>query len=163
MEFILNWENQFKKFFVQNPFEIMGCNLFIFRDDGIPLYGNYKELDRNSVGALMAGTWQAANALSSFLKAKEKSEIFRFSYDTSESGIYILPFSIKKNSFLLGVIFQGQINPGLIKSKMRFMLDNLLQYVENLKEEAPKLERDNFLFNEISDKEIDRLFAFERN
>lgn len=159
----MNWENQFKKFFDQQAFEVLGCNVFVFREDGIPMYGTYKNLDRNSVGALMAGSWQAANALSGFIQGKANDEIFRFSFDTSERGVYILPFSVKKTAFLLGVIFQGQINPGLIKSKMRLMLDKLLQHVESLKEEAPKVERENFLFNEISDREIDRLFAFERN
>jgi len=163
MERNLNWENQFKKFLDQEAFEVLGCNVFVFREDGIPMYGVYKDLDRNSVGALMAGSWQAANALSGFIQGKANNEIFRFSFDTSERGVYILPFSIKKTAFLLGVIFKGQVNPGLIKSKMRQMLDKLLQHVETLKEETPKVNRESFLFKELSDREIDRLFSFEGN
>jgi hypothetical protein len=60
------------------------------------------------------------------------------------------------------VIFQGQVNPGLIKSKMRQMLERLLQHVEKIKEETPMPQREKFLFDEISDREIDRLFSFER-
>ena len=161
MERNLNWENQFKIFFEQEHLELSGCNIFIFREDGIPMYGVHKNLDRNTVGALMAGSWQAANALSGFIQGS-REEIFRFSFDTSERGIYILPFSIKKTAFLLGVIFQGQVNPGLIKSKMRQMLERLLQHVEKIKEENPMPQREKFLFNEISDREIDRLFSFER-
>ena len=159
----MNWEARFKDFFSQKDFNLQGCSLFIFRDDGIPMYGVTSNLDRNTVGALMAGSWQAAKALSSFIPVKEKSkeEIFRFSFDTSERGVYILPFSIDKNSFLLGIIFQEQDNPGLVKSRMRQILEKLLHHVENIKESMSQKEK--FLFNEISDKEIDRLFSFERN
>ncbi len=164
MEFILNWEEYFKKFFGRE-IKIAGlesCGLFIFRDDGIPLFGSNEMLDKNTMGALMAGCWQAAKALSSFIPKSENQEVYRFSYDTSDQGIYILPFSIKKSSFIFGGLFHSEINPGLIKSKMRQILEKMLSDVDTfIEDKAPK--REKFLFNDISDREMDQIFSFERN
>jgi hypothetical protein len=164
MEFILNWEEYFKKFFGKETEKLglKSCGLFVFREDGIPLYGNYEKLDRNSMGALMAGSWQAARALSNFIPKNGKDEIFRFSFDTSDRGIYILPFSIKKSSFIFGGIFHSEINPGQVKSRMRQILEKLLIEIDTVVEDiTPKKEK--FLFNEISDREMDKLFSFERD
>lgn len=114
------------------------------------------------MGALMAGCWQAAKALSTFIPKGSNEEVYRFSFDTSDRGIYILPFSIKKSSFILGGLFHSEINPGLVKSKMRQVLEKLLLDVDTAVEDI-ELKREKLLFNDISDSEMDQIFSFERN
>ena len=160
----MNWEDHSNIFFKDELVTFPNCSFFVFREDGIPMFIKStlaKEIDSNAIGALMGGSWQAARALSSFLPHEENNTgIFRFSFDTSDRGVYILPFSVDDAKFIFGGIFYDEVNPGLMKSRMRQTLEKLNTYVKGVKPSIKKKNED-FLFNDITDQEVDQLFSFK--
>ena len=159
----MNWEDHFNIFFKDELSSFANCSFFVFREDGIPMYVKSdlaKEIDNNAIGALMGGSWQAAKALASFLPQEKDDRYFRFSFDNSDRGVYILPFSVGDMNFIFGGIFFDVVNPGLMKSQMRQTLEKLKTYVKGVKPSMKNI-REDFLFNDISDKEVDQLFSFK--
>lgn len=160
----MNWEDHFNIFFKDELSSFANCSFFVFREDGIPMFIRSDltgEMDNNAIGALMGGSWQAANALASFLPREEDgSRIFRFSFDTSDRGVYILPFNIDDAKFIFGGIFFDEVNPGLMKSRMRQVLDKLNTYIKGVRPSMKK-KKEDFLFNDITDTEMDQLFSFK--
>lgn len=157
------------KHFLENEHpKLLGCfpHLFFCRNDGVILYEHKKAdhfIDSSGVGALMGGLWHAAEALMSFVPANpEQSEIFRLSFDTSSRGVHILPFSIKGRGYLFGTIFFEEENPAIIKNNMRNLLAKIEIFFENESFVNTKQEEkaDPFLFKNISDDEVDKLFSF---
>jgi len=139
------------------------------RDDGVLLYSNQSEDGLQAVGALMSGAWQAAHALMNIVPDYEVSQdVLRFSFDTASSGVYILPLDLGVKKIFLGMIFKEELNPAFLKNKMRGLTQELSEFFisheemydveKEVKKEMSK--KDNFLFSEISDEEIDNLFSF---
>lgn len=147
-------------------------SFFLIRYDGVVLYHNNNlgdSLSRSSIGALLGGVWQAARALADFIPEKESKEGFRLSFDTSSQGVYIVPITVGAEELYLGLIYHGEVNPGFIKNKMREMGLNFGTFLEQeLKESFGKNQTksegtNNYLFGDITDSEMDRLFAFAKN
>ncbi len=146
-------------------------SFFLIRQDGVILYQNKKNLKINahSVGALLGGVWQASSALTEFIPGKKRELEFRLSFDTSSEGIYIVPVDFEAEKLYLGLIYYDEVNPGLLKSKMRDIGSSLSQYlnmerssqVVSTKETVTKA--DNTLFSNITDDEIDHIFSFAKN
>ena len=69
---------------------------------------------------------------------------------------------------LLAVLFNNELAPGRLKNSCRMLRDNLAydyqdyidQYGRKLIEEK---QQEDFLFSNISDREIDQLFSFAGN
>lgn len=152
-------------------------SFFMIRSDGVVLYQNKKnkkDLQLSaSVGALLSGVWQASSALSSFIPDKKQDEGYRLSFDTTSQGIYIVPISTEFEDLYLGLIYFEETNPGLIKSKMREMAEKVTSF---LNEEFKKIKmkeaslnskiktgKAEYLFSNITDAEMDRLFAFVKH
>ena len=153
----------FNIFFKDELSAFGSCSFFVFREDGIPMYVKSdlgRDVDNNAIGALMGGSWQAAKALASFLPHDEEPRYFRFSFDTSDRGVYILPFSVGDTKFIFGGIFFDEVNPGLMKSQMRQILEKLNTYVKGVRPSMKK-KKEDFLFNDITDQEVDQLFSFK--
>lgn len=165
-----NYSKKINRFISEKSPEILSdnCKIFLCRSDGVLLYQNHFEddnLNKESIGVLMGGVWQAAKALVDFIPEEESSlkqgDFFRLGFDTSSRGVYILPFSIQKGEYYIGVIYFDVINPAPIKAGMRKMLHLLEDYLE--KEPANTRQDDidsNNLFKDISDKEMDNIFSF---
>lgn len=135
------------------------------RQDGVVVYSNETAEEMMTIGALMTGAWQASKALLDTLpNNNEEENVLRFSFDSSSSGVYILPLDIGSQKLFLGMIFDNEINPALLKNKMRKLATELSQYfISNSDKYAIKTQSDEFLFQEISDDEIDNLFSFAGN
>lgn len=135
-------------------------SVFVCRQDGVILYkrdGIGLSVSHASVGALLGGVWQAASTLASFLPENEKKEIFRLSFDTSSTGVYILPFQMKKDDYYLGLLYNDEMNPGFIKNRLRDLMMRLEEHLSEISEETkdPK----DLLFENITDDEIEAMFA----
>jgi hypothetical protein len=146
-------------------------SFFMIRSDGVVLYHNNNLADqfsKSSIGALLSGVWQASKALAQFIPQKNTGEGFRLSFDTTSQGIYIVPISTDLEELYLGLIYYNEVNPGLIKNKMRDMAlsfsDFLNQEIKDQKKIAEVsnnvFDKNEYLFADISDAEMDRLFAF---
>jgi hypothetical protein len=147
-------------------------SFFLIRFDGVVLYHNNNlanSLSKSSIGALLAGVWQAARALSEFIPKEKSDEGYRLSFDTTSQGIYVVPIAAGSQELYMGLIYHDEVNPGFIKNKIREMATSFGEFLEQeLKEfERSNLksstEKNDFLFGDISDSEMDRLFAFEKN
>lgn len=149
-------------------------SFFMIRADGVVLYHNnnmVNQMDKSSIGALLSGVWQASKALSSFIPNDKKQDGYRLSFDTSSQGIYIVPVANNLEELYMGLIYHEEINPGFIKSKMREMAKGFSEYLndaikndKDLNAKKNKSENlDDFLFSDISDSEMDQLFAFAKN
>lgn len=148
-------------------------SFFMIRYDGVVLYHNNvlgDKFSKSSIGALLGGVWQAARALSDFIPGEKKSDGYRLSFDTSEQGVYIVPITTEVEELYLGLIYHDEVNPGFIKNKMREMASSFSEFLgqelknneANLKT-AKRSDQSDFLFGDISDAEMDRLFAFVSN
>ena len=119
-----------------------------------------KKIDE-SVGPLLIGSWQAMQALSQKIGENGSEDIYRLGFESSKAGIYILPFNINKKDFYICGIYDDVNNPALLKRNLRNLKNNLSNY---LLEHCSQNEdiRQDFLFNNITDKEMDNLFSFSR-
>lgn len=143
------------------------CSLFMCRADGVLVYhknGLGDQVEHDSVGALLGGIWQAAEALIQFLPKSKKAEDYRLSFDTSSRGVFIQPIVLKDETYYLGLLYDDELNPAMVKSKMRILAMNFKKYLEqelkDKKEENYSQSVENYLFKDISDAEMDRLFSF---
>ncbi len=154
--------------------KIQRYSFFLIRHDGVVLYHNNNladSLSKSSIGALLGGVWQAARALASFIPKENTHEGYRLSFDTSNQGIYIVPIKVRAEEFYLGLIYHDEVNPGFIKNKIREMATGFSEYLEHEMQgmgeqktsSADKNANNEFLFGDITDSEMDRLFAFAKS
>ena len=87
-------------------------------------------LSQASVGALLGGVWQAARALASFIP-NNSAEAYRLSFDTASQGVYVIPIKVFNEELYLGLIYYDEMNPGLIKNKIRDMAMLFSEFMEN--------------------------------
>lgn len=133
----------------------------ICRRDGVPLY-SYKEFNSewndSTVGALVGGIWQAAETLTQFIPDDE-NEDYRFSFETSSKGIFIIQLSGNFEPLYLSFIYFDMVNPAKMKARLRSLEGKLTAYIEDNLENNFQSNDNVFLFDEISDTEMDDLFS----
>lgn len=140
----------------------IAARLFVCREDGISVYDFVADSTRAQVSALVSGMWQASEALVKLIDASEEAFEFRLAFDTSSSGVYLLPFSADGKKYFLGALYSGSLNPGALKHKLnqvRGELETFLALSAPKRDEVPEAERSGYLFTDITDEEIDRLFG----
>ena len=158
----MNLSTIIKQFFIENDFHKLANKTAVVRNDGIVLYSNSDNFsESSSIGALVGGLWQAAQSLSSIVSDKSDVLDFRLSFDTSNQGIYILPFNINKKDFYICAIYDDVNNPALLKRHLRNLKDNLSDYLLECCSQNDDIKQD-FLFDNITDEEMNNLFSFSR-
>lgn len=137
-------------------------SIVLLRTDGIPLYAKitHKRFDANTIGALTSGLWQAASTLGSQC-VEDKTSEFRLSFDTSGSGIYILPIKFNDEELYLCALYENLINPALFKRNLQIIANGLEETLKQPKKIQNAKRREDFLFDYISDEEMDSLFNFK--
>lgn len=150
--------NTFEEFFEMAGTDLVkGHRFFFFRKDGHTLFSNQDQ--GATPGALSTGAWQAAFSLIENIGVSEDIESnFRFSFDTSDKGIQIIPFKIQNEVFYGAVVYENEINPALIKNQFKRIVENLRNYIKENSSTTQK--GSEYLFQDISDAEIDNLFSF---
>jgi len=135
-------------------------SFLLLREDGHIIYKKSHDAKiSHEVGALVTGLSQAASALCKFLD-KDESDLFRFSSESGEKGFYIIPVCLNKNQYYLTVIFKFELNPSLMKMEARNLARNLEQLEINVEQRKGS---SKFLFDNLKDEEVDRLFASLEN
>ena len=140
------------------------ARLFVTREDGITVYDSIQDNTTTSVAALVSGVWQASEALMGLVNKNRDIMEFRLGFDTSSQGIYLFPFSLSQKRYFLGAIYDDCLNPGQLKRQIAMIkeeMDRIFGSEEVIKPVVQKKEkvRDGFLFKDISDEEIDKLFS----
>ncbi len=124
--------------------------------EGLSLFCSSKK-DVSSICALTAGVWQASLAISQINSPISMDE-FRVSCDSSSSGIYMLGVNLYKKNHILLMVYDELVNPGKFKHKLR-ALKEALENDHRFAEENVSKEQDDFLFDNITDEEMDNLFG----
>jgi hypothetical protein len=141
------------------------ARLFVTRDDGITIYDSIQNKTTTSVAALVSGLWQASEALMGLVNEDQDVMEFRLGFDTSARGIYLFPFALSGKRYFLGAIYNNCINPGQLKRQVAMIKEEMDRLFEAEPASAPLPSvgaREGFLFQDISDEEIDRLFSLGR-
>lgn len=159
--------NTISEFFSNNKVdERFGpLSVFITRPDGHLIYKRTSEQGKSdaSIGALIAGLWQASQALSSIIASSEETTNYRLSYDTSSNGLYVLPISNQGEVYCVGVVFNQVVNPGALKNYLRDLQHRLQTYLASRPRPTLKsapVPQEKYLFNDLTDAEVDQLFNF---
>jgi hypothetical protein len=141
------------------------ARLFVTREDGITIFDSVQDQTTTSVAALVSGLWQASEALMGLAHPDQDVMEFRLGFDTSSQGIYLFPFTLEGKRFFLGAIYKDCLNPGQLKRQVAMIkeeMDRLFVEVQTsvqFKSKVKTTDREGYLFKDISDEEINRLFS----
>ena len=144
--------------------------LYFIRKDGVGIYSSSPKDEKNkkdkseiqSIGALLSGLWQAADALSSFIPNHPKSsETFRLSFGSSNDGLFVMPVKLLEEQYFLATIYHQIEIPSLLKNKLRLLRNYLIEHKNNIIDKT--VEKNSTLFNNITDDEINQLFTLPGN
>jgi len=113
--------------------------------------------DLQSLGALLAGVWQASEALKNFMKKDDSKEDLKLNFQNTHSGYLLLPLTQRNPQIIFAFIFEEQTNPGKIKHVAGKIRDHFDE-IEILNQESGKEEE--LLFKDITEDEVDKLFSF---
>ena len=128
--------------------------------DGISIYSNCEDkFEVSTIGALTSGLWQAAESLSAIVGKNNDFFEFRLGFDTSSDGLYILPVKIINEMYFVCIIYGKSENPGKLKRNIRQLKDSLEVFLSKFSLDVEK-NREEYLFQNISDVEMDKLFAY---
>ena len=116
-----------------------------------------KSNELQSLGALLAGVWQASEALKDFMSDEQEKDDRKLNFQHAHSGYLLLPPSEKNPKIIFAFIFENQTNPGKIKHIAGKIRDHF-NSIEILKKENG--EKEEFLFKNITEDEVDKLFSF---
>lgn len=143
-----------EKYFSNNK----SVKLFIALSDGTIVYPKESNSLKNSnIGALAAGVWLASSELSKNSFSNTNISC-RYSFDSSDSGIQILPLhTLERTNFLI-LVFENITNPGWLKNQFRLLQQNLSEQ-SILNQSTKKESKSELLFNNITDDEINGLFS----
>ena len=162
-----------------NDLALQPLSIFFGRPDGVLLFTRLAENlsgdQESSLGVLLASAWQASQAMANYFPVT-KSEEFRYSFATADQGIYLVAFPWHRASYFLAVLYQGQDNPGAIKLLLRSTAWRLREFLigqhseqttpakaTTSPEDAKFTPEEKPLFNDITDDEMNKLFAFAEN
>ena len=139
----------------------MGLRLLVVRNDGLLVWDGRPDNSSQAMAALCGGVWEAANAMA---KAAGQASVqdFRFVFDSTDRGVLIFPIEGDRQHFYLTAIYQGCVNPALLKRQVHGLGTKLAAHVRALPRPArstPVPQRTGYLFSDISDEEMDRLFG----
>lgn len=144
----------------------INARLFVTREDGITIYDSVQNQTTTSVSALVSGVWQASEALMGLAYPEQDVMEFRMAFDTSSQGIYLFPFTLAGKRYFLGALYSNCLNPGQLKRQVAMIKEEMDRLFTSEAVEPQKIKtsnREGFLFTEISDEEIDRLFSVGAN
>jgi len=159
----MNLNAAIKLFFNENDFQKLSDRILIIRSDGLTLYSNgCNDFENATTSALVSGLWQAAKSLNSMVKSEEDFQDFKLSFDSRENGLFIMPFLLNKEEYYLCTIYKEVMNPAKLKRDMRLVKENLEVFLKDFSFDLASAEgRESFLFKDITDEEINRLFDVE--
>ena len=137
------------------------ARLLVTREDGITIYDSVQDNTTTSAAALVSGVWQASEALINLVHKQDDVREFRLGFDTSSQGIYLFPFTLTGKRYFLGAIYSDCLNPGLLKRQIAMIKEEMERHfeAEPLPQKVIMSKREGYLFQDISDAEIDRLFS----
>jgi hypothetical protein len=138
-----------------------GLRLFVVRGDGLLVWDGKPDNQSQALAALCSGVWEASKAMA---KAAGQDDVkdFRFVFDSTDHGVLIFPVDGDGQGFHLAAIYEGCVNPALLKRQVHGLGGKLAQHVRQLPKQTRVFnqpQREGYLFSDISDDEMNRLFG----
>lgn len=138
------------------PSRIEKHHVLISNRDGVCLFSNKSNELNISMSALLGGVWQASQALIELNKFKTHNEV-KLGFDDGENGFCIVQIDIAKRPCYACIVFENEIAPGAIRTQLKLWCDKI---ADELSLWQPPAHRNGYLFKDVTDEEIDRLFGF---
>jgi predicted regulator of Ras-like GTPase activity (Roadblock/LC7/MglB family) len=119
--------------------------------------GNFDEVDLTSLASLTAGNVAATEGVAQLVGEDEFTTLF---HEGKKDNLYI---SLVENRIILLVIFDERSSVGLVRLRVEQITPQLAEIVTDIQDraaaEAKAPGSGNALFSEITDADIDALFA----
>jgi hypothetical protein len=138
-----------------------GLRLLVVRNDGLLIWDARKDDQSQALAALCGGVWEASQAMAK-AAGQVSGDDFRFVFDSTSKGVLIFPIRSDKHGFYLAAIYQGCVNPALLKRQVHGLGKKLATHIATMPtpvQRATTTSRKGFLFSDISDEEMNRLFG----
>jgi len=138
-----------------------GLRLLVVRNDGFLVWDARKDGQSQALAALCGGVWEASQAMAK-AAGQTAADDFRFVFDSTSKGVLIFPIRSGKHGFYLAAIYQGCVNPALLKRQVQGLGDKLATHIAAMPTPTQHPEsssRAGYLFSDISDEEMNRLFG----
>lgn len=132
-------------------------HLMIANQDGICLFSNQKDASNTSMGALLGGVWQASKALLDVRKVEGSGEL-RLGFDDGSNGFCVVAIDLAGRPCYACLVFENEMAPGALRGQLRHWCDELASELATWQAPAS---RAGYLFKDITDEEIDKLFGHE--
>ena len=132
------------------------ANVVVTRPDGLVVWEDLKDKSKlQELGALGCGLWQSAKTFGKF--TDNNSPNSTLSFGSSAEGLFINNVKIGIHEYIIFMIYKDCLNPAKLKLKFR----SLRQLVEDfLFFESEQDTKEEKIFSDITDKEVDDLFSF---
>jgi hypothetical protein len=115
--------------------------------------------DIQSLGALLVGMWQASEAVKGFMDTSPNDDL-NLAFQSSNGGFFILRPGVKNKNVFWGLLFENETNPGKVKLYFKKLRDHF-EAIEILPAKNKEDEGDgSYLFRDITEDEVDKLFSF---
>tara|TARA_R110002049_G_scaffold260900_1_gene436978 strand:+ start:32 stop:523 length:492 start_codon:yes stop_codon:yes gene_type:complete len=141
---------------IELPKKLKAHHVLISNRDGVCLYSNNNRDINTNMSALLGGVWQASMALIDLNNFKTRNEL-KLGFDDGETGFCIVQITIATRPCYACLVFKNEIAPGALRSALRLWCDKI---ADALVEWKPAAHRSGYLFKDVTDDEIDRLFGF---
>lgn len=138
-------------------------NYFVMNPEGLILYSHKIDCDGIVLGALLSGIILAQEALIKHCFSNSSNDVFPkmpIFAGNSKDGIMIIPIDTPFGTIYLGHQYQDALNPGYIRFQIRSLANSIEKILE--KDKILKVEdsKNDHLFPQLQDFEIDQLFQF---
>ena len=137
--------------------KLTDAEVYLTDMDGYLLYTSKDQVDKSLI-ALIAGVYQGSRKLFGIMANGQ--DIPSLSLGEGHDNLFVTQLNIKGRELLLSSVLKEIAYPARYKLYLKHLADNLVEnYPEDESTQLPeKTEDGGFLFSDISDDEVDRLF-----
>lgn len=138
-----------------------GVRLFVVRRDGLMVWEKQAGPQSQALAALCGGVWEAAFAMAQAAGTTSSARGFRLVFDDAQAGVLIFPIQLEGQIYYLGTVYADCMNPGRLRRQIQMLAEAVeSDLTQAFTPDASGSEaRAGFLFTDITDAEMDRLFG----
>lgn len=139
-----------------------GVRLMVVRRDGLMVWDAAPDQRSQSLAALCGGVWEASMAMAQTAGAAEGAAGFRLVFDDAATGMLVLPLALEGQTYYLAGVYGDCVNPARLRRQVQELRDAVAETwvaAPAKKVVSATAGREGYLFTDITDEEMDRLFG----